>query len=156
MQTLEYLAQMQRFNDWANGLILESLQNFAKPSEKAVKAFAHLLLAEKVWMQRLRENLDTTGFDFWQGDHVTFCEQTFEENRADFARLFDGLTENSLNKTATYRNSEGFEFTDTYREILTHVFFHSTHRRGQILTHIRAIGETPPYIDFIGFLRVAK
>lgn len=154
METLGYLKQFRDFNDWANGLILESLQNSAVPSEKAVKAFAHLLLAEKVWMRRMWENLDTTGYDFWQGSDIEFCEKTLAENRADLKKLFDSLTEDGLDATATYRNSEGFEFTNTVREILTHVFFHSTHHRGQILTHIRANGETPPYVDFIGFLRV--
>jgi uncharacterized damage-inducible protein DinB len=153
MQTLEYLRQLNDFNDWANGLILDSLTSSANPGEKTVSAFAHLLLAEKMWLRRLRENLDTTGFDFWQGKDIAFCENLCGKNRKDFLELFNDLTEEGLEAAATYKNSEGNEFTNTIREVLTHVFFHSGHHRGQILSYIRANGENPPYVDFIGFLR---
>jgi len=153
MRTLEYLLQLLKFNDWANGLVLESLQVSAHPSEPAVRAFAHLLLAEKVWLQRILEGVDNTGFDFWSGKNVVFCEVLYKENRQKFGEFFAGLTEETLDDVTTYKNSKGDEYSNTIREVLTHVFFHSGHHRGQILTHIRAGGETPPYVDFIGFLR---
>ena len=153
MQTLEQFRELLEFDNWANGLILDSLIASESPNEPAVRAFAHLLLAESVWMRRLRENLDNTGFDFWQGKDVAFCEKLYAENRRDFTSLFENMTEDGLDAIATYKNSSGVEFTNTIREILTHVFFHSGHHRGQILSYIRAAGETPPYIDFIGFLR---
>jgi uncharacterized damage-inducible protein DinB len=153
MQTLEHFGQLLEFNDWANGLILDSLQNSSSPSEPAVRAFAHLLLAEKVWLQRILEGVDNTGFDFWAGKNVVFCEVLYEENRRKFGEFFTGLTEEKLAEITTYKNSKGDEYSNTIREVLNHVFFHSGHHRGQILTHIRAGGETPPYIDFIGFLR---
>ncbi len=153
MQTLEFFRRQLEFNDWANGIILRSLQGSSKPSEPAVRAFAHLLLAEKVWLQRILEDADNTGFDFWSGKSVGFCELLYKENRQKFAEFFAGLTEEILGDVTTYKNSKGVEYSNTIREVLTHVFFHSTHHRGQILSHIRANGETPPYVDFIGFLR---
>jgi uncharacterized damage-inducible protein DinB len=153
MQTLEHFRQLLEFNDWANGLILNSLQKISQPSEPAVRAFAHLLLAEKVWLQRILEGVDNTGFDFWSGKNVVFCELLYAENKKSLRQFFAGLTEEKLEEVTTYKNSRGEEHSNTIREVLTHVFFHSGHHRGQILTHIRAGGETPPYVDFIGFLR---
>jgi uncharacterized damage-inducible protein DinB len=112
-----------------------------------------LLIAESVWMQRFRENLDNTGYNFWPEKTVGFCDELHEDNRRRFAELLDDLTEDGLDRTATYVNSEGRQFTDKLRDILTHVFFHSGHHRGQILSHIRAAGETPPNVDFMGFVR---
>jgi uncharacterized damage-inducible protein DinB len=153
MQTLELFRQLFEFNNWANGLILTSLQKSPKPSEPAVKAFAHLLLAEKVWLQRVLEGVDNTGFDFWSGKNVVFCELLFEENKKSLGQFFSGLTEERLDNVTTYKNSRGEPHSNTIREVLTHLFFHSGHHRGQILNHIRAGGEEPPYVDFIGFLR---
>lgn len=153
MQTLEQFRELLEFDDWANGLILASLRSSPNPSRPAIRVFAHLLLAEKMWLKRLWENLDNTGFNFWSGDSIEFCETLYRENKQKFAELFDVMTEDSLATIATYKNSEGKEFSNSIREILTHVFFHSGHHRGQILTYIRAGGENPPYVDFIGFLR---
>jgi uncharacterized damage-inducible protein DinB len=153
MQTLEHFQQLLAFNDWANGLILDSLQRSEKPSGSAVRAFAHLLLAEKVWLQRILEGVDNTGFDFWSGKNVVFCELLYAENKKSLGQFFVGLTEEKLEDITTYKNSRGEEYSNTIREVLTHVFFHSGHHRGQILTYIRSGGETPPYVDFIGFLR---
>lgn len=153
MQTLEQYREFLRFDDWANGLILESLRASENPSQSAIRAFAHLLLAESVWLRRFRENLDSTGYNFWPDADIGFCEFLYLENRQKFAGLFDSLTEEGMETIATYKNSEGNEFSNTLREVLTHVFFHSGHHRGQILAYIRAGGETPPYVDFIGFLR---
>jgi len=153
MQTLEHYRQLFEFNTWANGLILASLQRSPKPSEPAVRAFAHLLLAEKVWLQRILEGVDNTGFDFWSGKNVVFCELLFTENRKSLGQFVAGLTEEKLEDITTYKNSRGEEYSNTIREVLTHLFFHSGHHRGQILTYIRAGGEEAPYVDFIGFLR---
>lgn len=154
MNTLENFREFLAFDNWANDLVLQALKNSSNPSEKAVQIFGHLLLAEYEWLRRLTgEHSDSTNFNFWSIETVADCEKIFDENRRNYEDLFAALTEEKLNLTATYKNSKGSEFTNTWREILSHVFFHSAQHRGQIIQTIRAGGETPPYIDFIGFLR---
>jgi uncharacterized damage-inducible protein DinB len=154
MQTLENFREFLEFDNWANDLILQALKNSAQPNEKAVQIFGHLLLAENEWLLRMTgEHADSTGFDFWSLETVADCEKLFGENRSNYENLFARLTEEKLDSTATYKNSKGLEFTNTRREILSHVFFHSAQHRGQIIQSIRAVGGAPPYIDFIGFLR---
>lgn len=154
MNTLENLRESLAFDFWANDLILQALKNSSLSNEKAVQIFGHLLLAEYEWLRRLTgEHADSTNFNFWSIETIADCEKIFDENRRNYEKLFSKLTEENLNSTATYKNSKGLEFTNTRREILNHVFFHSAQHRGQIIQTIRAAGETPPYVDFIGFLR---
>lgn len=154
MQTLENFREFLPFDNWANDAILQALKNSAHSNEKAVEIFGHLLLAENEWLMRMTgEHADSTNFNFWSIETLADCEKAFVENRKNYANFFAGLNEEKLNLNATYKNSKGLEFTNTLREILTHVFFHSVQHRGQIIQDIRAAGETPPYIDFIGFLR---
>ena len=154
MNTLQNLHEFLAFNNWANDLILQALKNSSGSNEKAIRIFGHLLLAENEWLMRLTgEHADSTNFNFWSIESVEDCEKLFRENLRKYENLFAGLTEENLDSTATYKNSKGLEFTNTRREILTHVFFHSAQHRGQVIQIIRASGETPPYIDFIGFLR---
>ena len=152
MQTVEFLRQQNDYNLWANGEFLRFLQD--SPEPKAIRVFAHLLLAEITWLRRMRENLDTSGFDFWSGETIQDCAPFFEESQKAFSDLFANLTEADLERIFSYKNSKGAHFQNTYREALTHVFFHSAYHRGQVAQAIRLTGIAPPYTDFIQFLRI--
>ena len=84
MQTVEQLREFFDFDDWANGLILASLNASKNPSALAIKAFAHLLIAEATWLRRFREHLDSTGFNFWPDADVAYCASLHRENRQKF------------------------------------------------------------------------
>ncbi len=84
MQTLEMVRGLLSYNEWANNKMMDSLRQSSNPSAKAVRALAHLLLAEKTWLLRLQTNQDSTGFDFWQGT-------TLEEMRSSGARSQKGI-----------------------------------------------------------------
>lgn len=154
MQTLETIKQLYEYNFWANREFLGYFQNAAQAEEKAVRVFAHLLLAEKTWLERiLGENSDNTGKDFWAGETLESCVALFAENEQKFAEFFGGLTEEKLNASFAYKNSKGTAFENTASEALTHVFFHSGYHRGQAAQTIRLSGDAPPSTDFIQFLR---
>lgn len=154
MNTVEMLRQFYDYNSWANGRVFQALKE--SKDEKAVRYFSHILIAEKMWLLRLQTNLDNTGFDFWTYESIETCEKLLNENKENFDAFFSGLTEEKLEQTATYKNSKGVEFTNTYREIFTHVFLHSAYHRGQVATALRLNDIAPPYTDFIWFLREKK
>lgn len=153
MQTLEMIRGLLGYNEWAGDKMMDSLRQSSNPSAKAVRALAHLLIAEKTWLLRLQTNQDSTGFDFWQGTTLEECEALALEVKRAFAALLDELTEEKLDSVATYRNSKGTEYSTSYRDILTHVLMHSAYHRGQIAMAVRAEGETPAYTDYIAFVR---
>ena len=154
MQTLEAIKQLYEYNIWANAAFLRYFQTAARADEKAVRVFAHLLLAEKIWLERIREeNLDNTGNDFWGGETIEECAAIFEENRARFGEFFSNLTEEKLNASFAYKNSRGAAFKNTVCEALKHLFLHSGYHRGQSAQAIRLQGDAPPSTDFIQFLR---
>lgn len=151
MNSIEMLRQFNTYNTWSNERVLASLKD--SEDEHGVRYFSHILIAENTWLWRLQTNLDNTGFDFWQNMTIEDCEKLLRENEATFNAFLKGLTEEGLEMTATYKNSQGVMYTNTYREIFTHIFFHSAYHRGQIATSTRANADVPAYTDFIGFLR---
>ena len=153
METTEMILHLFKYNEWANRRAIDSLKDPANRNAKAVRALAHLLIAEKTWLARMTANQDTTGFDFWQGTTLDECEQLAEEVKRGFAEFFDGLAEQKLDAVATYKNSKGVEYQTSYRDILQHVLTHSTYHRGQVAMAVRAEGGTPPYTDYIAFVR---
>jgi uncharacterized damage-inducible protein DinB len=153
METLESFRRRFEYNDWANRRALDALRAMEIPSVRGVRALAHLLIAEKEWLNRLLHNADSSGFDFWQEMPLAECRSLIDENQKAYAKFFENFTENDLASTATYRNSKGVEYTNSHRDILTHVLFHSTYHRGQIALAVREDGSEPAYTDYIAFVR---
>ena len=151
MDSLSHLKHLYRFNDWANRIIVESVSTAG--SDKARGYLAHVLITEQEYFNRLYGK-DSTGFDFWPELSIEECEELAMHNAGRYGRLLAGLDENGLEQTARYKTSKGQSFQNTFREVFTHVLFHSMNHRGQILTILRTEGHTPPEVDYIVFERI--
>ncbi len=150
METIDHLRHLYRFNDWANRVVLSSVRESG--SSKCLSYLAHVLITETEYFERLYGK-DSTGFNFWPDLTIDDCASLASENASKFEELLSGFDEEGLGQTASYKTSEGVPFTNTFREILTHVLFHSMNHRGQILTLLRNEGFQPPAVDYIVFDR---
>jgi uncharacterized damage-inducible protein DinB len=154
MNTTENFRHLFAYNEWANRRALDALKaGTATGMGKAVCALAHILIGEKMWLVRLLTDADTTRFDFWPQLSLDECEELLKENEQAYATFIADLSDESLDQTATYKNSRGIEYTTSYRDILTHVLFHSAYHRGQLAQSARAVDVAPAYTDYIAFVR---
>ncbi len=150
METVEYLRELFEYNDWANRRIVAALKS--NQSEKARKIAAHLLVTEKEYFERLYGK-DSTGFDFWQDLPSEDCGKLAKENAENYERILERFDDEGLGQSADYKTSEGVAQQNTFRELLTHVLFHSSIHRGNIILKMREEGFAPPVIDYIIYLR---
>lgn len=150
MNTIEQLRELYHFNDWANRRTVFALRD--APSEKALQILAHILITEKEYFERLYGK-DSTGFNFWQNLNREECKQLAIENAESFFRLLKGFDDEGLDISTSYKTSEGISERNTYREMLTHILFHSMSHRGQINTILRQEGFEPIANDYIIYLR---
>ena len=150
MNTIEQLRELYHFNDWANRRTVFALRD--APSEKALQILAHILITEKEYFERLYGK-DSTGFNFWQNLNREECKQLAIENAESFFRLLKGFDDEGLDISTSYKTSEGISERNTYREMLTHILFHSMSHRGQINTILRQEGFEPIASDYIIYLR---
>lgn len=151
MQTLESLRQLVAFNVWANRRMITTIRAFN--SAKAIRALSHLLVAEKEWMTRMQDNKDSTGADFWKTQTLDECEALMNEMTQTYSEFVADLSEENLENVARYKNSKGIEYQTSFRDILTHVLFHSMAHRGQVAMALRADGGEPLWSDYIVFIR---
>lgn len=150
MNTIEHLRGLFQYNDWANRRVLTALkENY---SEKSHKILAHLLITEQEYFERLYGK-DSTGFNFWQDLSLEECGNLAREIAERFEKLIRRFEEEGLDITTKYKSSEGTEYENNFRELLTHVLFHSSIHRGNIILKMREEGFTPPKIDYIIYLR---
>ncbi len=153
MNSIEHLRELYIYNDWANRRLITALKN--APSEKARRILAHLLITEKEYFARLYGK-DSTDFDFWQDLPLEGCGLLAQENAENYEHLLKRFDDEGLGQIAEYKTSEGVSQQNTFRELLTHVLFHSMNHRGQVSSTMRVDGFAPPKTDYIIYLRMTN
>jgi uncharacterized damage-inducible protein DinB len=153
MQTIEHLRDLFAYNDWANRRIIVALKTAS--SEKSLRILGHLLITEAEYYERVYGK-DSTGFDFWPNLDLAQCGELAQATAEQYEKLLRRFDDEGLDVTARYWTSEGIQYENTYREMLTHVLFHSSIHRGNIILKLREDGFEPPKIDYIIYLRETK
>lgn len=137
---------------WANLHIFEALQNFKGEKKEVCGLFSHILSAEKTWFARL-QGIDSSQIPLWPDMNMIQCAELIMQNEMTITTFLANLKESDLDRLLSYKNSKGTEFTNSVRDILTHVAMHGQYHRGQINTRLRANSEAPVNVDFISFVR---
>ena len=153
MYTVDHLRGLYAYNDWANRRVIVSLKE--NGFEPALRILAHLLITEKEYFERLYGK-DSTGFDFWPPLTVQECGDLAREINERYEKLLKRFDDEGLDLYIRYRTSQGIKHENSYRELLTHVLFHSATHRGNIVIKLREGGFEPPATDYIIYLRETK
>ncbi|GAB7386791.1 DinB family protein [Bacillaceae bacterium] len=149
---MKTIRKMYEHLNWANQRILDSLQSLEKDNHEVRRLFSHILLAEKVWITRLRGS-DGSQIPLWSEADMETCAELVQQNAESYTEFLDHLATADLDKVISYTNSKGKAFKNSLREILTHVALHGQYHRGQINLRLRANGFQPIDTDFITFVR---
>jgi uncharacterized damage-inducible protein DinB len=147
----EHLLRQFAYDAWANGEVLAGLKTSAHPVARPLQLLAHILSAERLWLERIRKQPQS--LPVWPDFTLDQCQAQI----ADLARLWreflGQLSPEELSDKVAYKNSKGEPWTSTAEDVLTHVVLHSAYHRGQIASQVRTSGETPAYTDFIHAVR---
>jgi len=137
---------------WANQRILHTLQLRDNENLESYRLFSHILLTEKVWMTRL-QGLDYSHIPLWSDSDLEVCERLVHENEKSYTDYLNRQAYLDLDLAISYTNSKGIKFTNTIRDILTHVALHGQYHRGQINQQLRMENSQPVNVDYITFVR---
>jgi len=158
--TLDEVRTLFSYNQWANHRLVARCRALSSPafarslgtSHGSLRGtLVHTLWAEWVWLQR------------WLGTspRQVFTEDEFPDPPAIEARwavverdrqhLLDGLTEAQLLAAVSYENLQGQRREYRLVQMMQHVVNHSSYHRGQLVTLLRQLGETPPPTDFLDY-----
>lgn len=157
----EHFRRMARFNTWANERLfgacrrlpeaeyLRTRQAFFKSIHGTLN---HLLVVDRLWLARLQgtnsgiHTLDQELYADFVGLHVA--------RRAEDALLeafVDGLTEEDCLRRVAFSTLKGERMSERADLILTNLFNHQTHHRGQVHDLLCQTAVEPPELDFIRF-----
>lgn len=151
MDLLDHLRRQFAYDDWANREVLAALRASAHPAARPRQLLAHILSAERLWLERILEQPQS--LPVWPDFTFDQCEAQLTELSRLWREFLVQLSDAGLSEKITYRNSKGEPWTSTVEDILTHVVLHSAYHRGQIASQVRAGGDQPAYTDYIHAVR---
>jgi uncharacterized damage-inducible protein DinB len=148
---LEHIEGLFSYDDWANREVLASLQALKAPPAGSIKLLAHIVSAERLWMERLLVKKQT--WPVWPLFTLEQCKLEVDQLPGLWKTYLASLGEAGLSRSLTYKNTKGESFSSQKQDILLHVVMHSAYHRGQIAADMRAAGFTPAYTDYIHAMR---
>lgn len=151
MDILSYLRRQFSYDAWANREVLTGLQKSAAHPEKPRQLLAHILSAERLWLERILGQRQSQAV--WPDLPLEKCDVEISALARQWNDFLATQTADSIAQTIHYKNSKGEPWSSTAHDIITHVLLHSAYHRGQIAMLVRAAGETPAYTDFIHAVR---
>lgn len=144
----EVLLRLFEFDIWANQEALRSLEAMASPPERAVALAAHIVAAQRLWLDRaLAVPQSVAVWPKWSLGETADELQSILRN---WTRL---IATRELSNDVAYSNTKGQQFRNTVGDVALHVVLHGVYHRGQIAALVREHGGEPAYTDFIHAVR---
>lgn len=159
----ENFKTLARYNRWANELLYN---NCGKLSEeeyfKDRKAFFksihgtlnHLLIGDRIWLGRFT-NIRPAGISaldqilYSDFESLKTARKAEDEKIIEFVDQLDPL---KISENLHYKNLSGKDQIFQLMLLLTHLFNHQTHHRGQVHNMLSQANASPPQLDFYYFL----
>jgi len=138
---------------WADGRILDALEEIKMKNKDLMKLVRHIAVAERVWLSRLQGN-GSQQYSLWEeAEDLMALRTMFEENAEQYRIYIEGLKESEIDKIIVYSNQNGVSFRTSIRDILSQVLLHGQYHRGQVNQSLRIEASEPVQVDYISFAR---
>jgi uncharacterized damage-inducible protein DinB len=148
---LQYIQRQLEYDAWANHEVLAAMQAGGNASAPALKLLAHILSAERLWLERLTQQPQTQ--PVWPDFDIEQAGVQLAEVTRLWRNYSAQLSSEQLSEKISYKNSKGEAWSSIVQDVLTHLVMHSAYHRGQIASVMRAAGNTPAFTDFIHAVR---
>jgi uncharacterized damage-inducible protein DinB len=163
--TPEHFRTLARYNQWANRRLYDACARLddAMYRQRRPAFFGsihgtlnHLLVGDRVWLGRI-EHVESGVRALDQILYDDFGELRAAREAEDrrIVALADRLDAAALAADLDYANMAGAPQRTRLDWVLTHVFNHDTHHRGQVHGLLSQTAVAPPPLDLIFYLREA-
>ena len=150
MQLNQYLTDTFLFNDKANKMVLEKMQQMPDPSE-CIKHFSHLINCQFKWMDRILIYPATSALDWWNPVYpMDELASYWDKSLQPWLDLLGEKSEVELLENVVWIGVGNKPYTSPLKDLALQLNYHSIHHRAQMQLFIRQQGLTPDFVDYIG------
>ena len=148
--TVAYFRRLYNHGRWADERILGLFEKSAPP--EALKLQTHIISAQAIWLVRLTGGDPASLQPFPESDLAGLTRRS-QENHQAWIRFLNGLTDDLIASSISYKNLKGDPFTTPVWEVLSHLMLHGHYHRGQVMRIMRQAGAQVAATDFIIYSR---
>lgn len=159
-----YLIDTFRYNDWANKQSLKLIHQMPQPDE-AIRLFSHLITSQNKWMARINRDPNEPRIAWFESPFpLGELEARWEESLGAWLRFLERAPDDELDdelgdelaREVHYTAGDGNPYSSLIRDIALQLNYHSIHHRAQISLLARGQNLEPPFIDYIGYVRIKQ
>jgi uncharacterized damage-inducible protein DinB/uncharacterized protein YndB with AHSA1/START domain len=154
----DHFRHLASYNEWANNRLYDAAASLSEEDYYADRGaffrsvhgtLNHLLVIDLLWCGRIAPPaFQPTGYDMILEDTLQSLRKRRQATDTRLCSMMDGLDEEALSREFSWVTLEGTPRTAPLSKILTQVFNHQTHHRGQAHTLLSQAGQDPPPLDF--------
>ncbi len=116
----------------------------------------HILVGDRAWLRRLTgEGPSPASLDEILYDDFSALRAARDGEDKRIVAYVDGLDDTAFARTVAYASMDGERHQQPVGQILSHVFNHQTHHRGQAHGLLTQLGHAAPVLDLMHYLRIA-
>ncbi len=153
------------YNVWATSRLLNAVTGLSHSdlerdfgtADKSVRGtLTHLFRAERVWLGRLQHSTAPLPWALPEDEEWAVLVEQWPKLHDDWSSWTASVAPEDLDREIEYQDLKSNSRREPLWPIVLHVVNHGTHHRGQVAGFIRALGQTPPNLDFITFFRSSQ
>ncbi len=150
------------YNAWATLQLLkaaaqldenELTRDFGTADKSVLGTLVHIFRAERIWLARLQQNISGVAWSRPEDEQLPALNAEWPPLHNAWRSWANNLLDSDSERVLSYTDLRGNPWAQPVWQLLLHVVNHSTHHRGQVSGFLRALGKTPPPLDFIRFVR---
>jgi len=151
-----------KYNDWADERLLAAAgalsddqldHPFDIGRGSLRKTMLHIVAAEEVWAERWRGQAKTP----WPNEEERVAAATMQERLKRTWKRRDAFLatvgNDELSRDVVYRDSFGSLYRAALGDMMLQLCIHSTHHRAQVVNMLRRLGDEPPELDYMYWIR---
>ena len=150
MDMKQYLLETFAFNDRANKQVLAKLGALPEKDE-CLRLFSHLVNSQDKWLARITAYPRDPGSSWWEPVYaLEALEREWDRSLRAWQEFLASKEEPALFEEVKWIGFDGAHWTAPLKDIALQLNYHSIHHRAQMQAILRAQGQTPEFVDYIG------
>ncbi|MBP2300036.1 DinB family protein [Azospirillum picis] len=162
MDARSHFETLARYNRWANRQLCDVAAQVSDAQYREDRGaffgslrgtLNHILAVDRLWLERIEgSGPKPSSLDGILHDGFAGLRAAREAEDERLLRVASQTPAERFGSTLAYRSTEGEHYELPFAQVLTHVFNHQTHHRGQAHTLLGQFGLKTPVLDFVYFL----